>query len=145
RPVGLGEEHLRHAANRDPVQHIVAFKRLLKRFVHTVAFATTRVHALATRRLLPERPTRQVFYTKSMSPRVAGRTLFVWILTGACGAWCALAAVGAGLGGAYAHAEPPPTETPDLKLTSRISFSRRPVAVIDLSNDPSVRDVASKL
>jgi hypothetical protein len=71
--------------------------------------------------------------------------MFVSLLTGTV----VLVAVGGqGFAVAVAHAELPRAEhpeTPDLKLTSRPSAVRRPVAVIDLSNDPSVRDVASKL
>src|ERR1043165_2375193 len=83
-----------------------------------------------------------------MSPRVAGRTMFVSLLTGLTGLWVGLVAVGSGLAVSVAHAELPrehQPETPDLKLTSQISFARRPVAVIDLSNDQAVRDVANKL
>ena len=70
--------------------------------------------------------------------------MFVWMLTVV---WVAVG--GSGLAGSVAHAELPRAEhspeTPDLKLTSQISFARRPVAVIDLSNDQSVRDIANKL
>ena len=34
RAVGLREKHLRHAADRDAVQHVVAFEGFLERFVH---------------------------------------------------------------------------------------------------------------
>jgi hypothetical protein len=76
--------------------------------------------------------------------------MFVSVLTGLTGLWGAVAAVGgSGFAFSVAHAEVPRAErspeTPDLKLTSQISFARRPVAVIDLSNDQSVRDVANKL
>src|SRR5689334_6586925 len=84
-----------------------------------------------------------------MSPRVAGRTMFVSSLTGLTGRWGLAAVVGSALAVSVAHAEGPrpehSAEAPDLKLTSQISFARRPVAVIDLSNDQSVRDVANKL
>jgi hypothetical protein len=76
-----------------------------------------------------------VLYTKSMSPRLAGRTPIVFILTAVLG-----------LGVSRARAELPRTQPPDLRLAgSQILSSRRPVAVIDLTNDPSVRDVANKL
>ena len=73
--------------------------------------------------------------------------MFVSVLTG-----LTVVLVAAGTSGfavSVAHAELPRAEStaeaPDLKLTSQISFARRPVAVIDLSNDQSVRDVANKL
>src|SRR5262247_997228 len=59
-----------------------------------------------------------------MSPRVAGRTLIA----------CLLAA-----GLPLARAELPRADPPQASAT------RRAVAVIDLSNDPQVRDVAYKL
>jgi hypothetical protein len=34
RAVGLGEEHLGHAADRNAVQHVVAIEGSLKRFFH---------------------------------------------------------------------------------------------------------------
>jgi hypothetical protein len=73
-----------------------------------------------------------------MSPRVAGRTLIVSILTGLT---CVLA-----LGVSRARAELPRGLPPELRLAgSQILSSRRPVAVIDLTNDQPVRDVANKL
>jgi hypothetical protein len=104
-----------------------------------------------------------VFYTKSMSPRVAGRTLILLVLTAAVSrlgrlglgrlGLTAVSGLGliaiSGLGGpgaSIARAELPRVEPPVLKATGPpISFVRRPVAVIDLTNDPSVRDVANKL
>lgn len=62
---------------------------------------------------------------------MAGRTLIVCILA---------------LGMSTVHAELPHLGKPDAPANdSQIRFVRRPVAVIDLTNDPSVREVANKL
>ena len=79
---------------------------------------------------------RQVSYTKGMAPGMAVRTLIV----------CFLVVGGASVD---ARAEPPPllgTATLSVKPTeSQPRLVRRPVAVIDLSNDQAVREVANKL
>jgi hypothetical protein len=38
RPVGLGQEHLGHAADRDAVEHVIAFERFLERLVHSTGW-----------------------------------------------------------------------------------------------------------
>ncbi len=94
---------------------------------------------------------RQVFYTKGMSPRMAGRTLILWTLV-ALGVTLGLGpgvspvradvgsdARGNGLRGAPGLAQP--ARPGD----GQVRFVRHPVAVIDLTNDQAVRDVANKL
>jgi hypothetical protein len=79
-----------------------------------------------------------------MSPRIAGRTLILIILISRISGLGLIAS--SGLGMSVARAELPHMEPPVLKAAgSQISFARRPVAVIDLTNDPGVRDVANKL
>jgi hypothetical protein len=66
-----------------------------------------------------------------MSPRSAGRTLIACIVV---------------LGVSSVRADLPRVEQPDVRATdAQIRFVRRPVAVVDLSNDQGVRDVANKL
>lgn len=64
---------------------------------------------------------------------MASRTLLLWIVLGT-------------LGGSTARAQPPRRHASQASLAFEPdSIARRPVAVIDLTNDQAVRDVANKL
>lgn len=81
----------------------------------------------------------QVFYTKGMSPRMAGRTLIV----------CTLALVMSTASADVRTVPPRADGHADIGAPAaqeaQIRFVRRPVAVIDLSNNQAVREVGYKL
>ena len=78
--------------------------------------------------------TRPVSYSTGMSPGMAPRTLIVCLL-----------AVGVSIAPSAGFAEPPRHALPLRSGEVQDSVTRHPVAVIDLTNDQAVRDVANRL